>query len=143
MDLEPDQNQYEKDFQCPGEIGAGKLSLVISEGAPKKVAFIRANILITADIPGVWKRVPGSLNDFVGVYECVNDSGLSLLRRMEPPQHNGLNPDFLPWKKQKEGKRHLENLSKKLKEIIQRFAEIDVTDHHDNFTSILFRRNGW
>ena len=139
IDLKPDQDHFENDFQCPGEIGSGKLSLLVAEGAPKKLAFIRANILITSDIPYFWKRVPGSLKDFVGVYECSNEAGLTLLRRMEPPQHNGLNADFLPWVRQEEGKRNLENLSKKLKNLVERFAEVDFTDHHaDNFTLEFF-----
>lgn len=122
--LEQNDTEFEE-FQCPGRIGKGHLKVVVAEGLPSKLAFIRQNILITSEIPGFYRRVPGSIQDFVAIYECTNSAGLSLLRGMEPPQHNGLAHDFLPFHLRREGQNGLANLTNKLKEIIRDKAGIE------------------
>ncbi len=139
QDEDEEKGIFNNDFQGAGKIGSGKLTLCVAEGAPQKVAFIRSNILITSYIPGFYKRVPGSLSDFVGIYECRNETGSSLLRKMEPPQHDKLDPDFLPFQDRQQGGRDLENLGKKLKDLVAKHAEIDPTSTHaDDFTLEFF-----
>lgn len=138
-DEDKDAGLFNNNFQGAGKIGSGQLTLRVADGAPNKVVFIRSNILITSYIPGFHKRVPGSLSDFVGIYECRNETGSGWLRKMEPPQHDKLEPDFLPFNDQKEGGRDLDNLGKKLKVLVAEHAEIDPTSTHaDRFTLEFF-----
>ena len=104
--------------------GHSRLNLLLEDDAPKRIAFIRNNILITDQIKTFYKNVPSSLKSFVGTYECLNENGLNMLRSMEPPQHNSLSADWLSADKRDEGTRLLNNLGAKLKAIVKEHAEI-------------------
>lgn len=137
--LDDSEDAVNLPFQCVGRVGNSSLRLVVKEGAPKKIAFIRANILITDQIPGFWKRVPGDLKNFVGVFECTNEGGIQFLRNMEPPQHNSLDPDFLPSDERTSGRNGLKNLSEQLKRLVSENAQMsDNEAFADNATLEFF-----
>lgn len=104
-------------------LGRTQLRLILAEGAPRKVALIRNNMLITDWIPGFWKRVPGKYRDFVGLIEVLNDEGSKFIRLMEPPSHNQLHIDWLPTSEDKrKGQTALDNLIDQIKKYIDRHA---------------------
>ena len=76
----------------------------------------------------LWKPgyVPAKIRDFVGVVEVVGDEGNSLLRSMEPPQHNSLSIDNMPEEYREAGRRILKELSTELRSIIENLATAEV-----------------
>jgi hypothetical protein len=104
-------------------LGRTSIRLKIHENAPRKIALIRTDLLITDSIPGFWKRVPTKLGDFVGVVEVLDPEGSKLIRSMEPPAHNDLSKDWLPTiEDQRKGGAALDRLSDELKKFTERHA---------------------
>ena len=104
-------------------LGRTSLRMMIADEAPRKIALIRNNMLITDAIPGLWKRVPGRFKDFVGVVEVLNPEGSQFIRLMEPPSHNNLSKDWLPTlEDRKRGELVLDKLSEALKNFVERHA---------------------
>ena len=87
-----DPGRIEEEVRVPG-LGRCLLRILVTEGAPKKVALIRENMFITDDIPNVRKRYSESFRDFAVVVECQSKEGKKMLRDMEPPEHNAIQPD--------------------------------------------------
>ena len=122
-----------KNFTISG-LGEVRLSLLIEENAPRKLCIIRKNMKITEEINAgqggrsLWKPgyVPAKILDFVGVVEVVGDDGNSLLRSMEPPQHNSLSIDNMPEEHRETGRRILKELSTELRSIIEDLATAEV-----------------
>ena len=108
-----------QDTQVNPGIEASKVSLFKDEEAPQKIAFIRNNILITDQIPYFYKQKSQQFENYVGVFEVVNDEGYKLLRRMENPSHTALSEDWLPLEERRKGKRALAALGQKLKDIVK------------------------
>jgi hypothetical protein len=104
-------------------LGRTSIRLMIAEDAPRKVALIRNNMLITDSVPGFWKKIPGRLRDFVGVVEVLDQTGSQFIRLMEPPSHNSLSKDWLPTAdERKKGELVLEKLSDELRKFVERHA---------------------
>ena len=104
-------------------LGRTSIRLRIYEKAPRKIALIRNDMLITESIPGFWKRVPTKLGDFVGVVEVLDPEGSKLIRSMEPPAHNHLSKDWLPTlEEQRKGSVALDRLADELKKFTERHA---------------------
>jgi hypothetical protein len=107
-------------------LGRTSLRMTIGENAPRKLALIRNNMLITDAIPGFWKKVPGKYRDFVGLVEVLNDEGSQFIRLMEPPSHNFLSVDWLPTSEDKRrGELALDELTGQLKKYVDRHAGSD------------------
>ena len=119
-----------EDIQFKGDhLGHCGFKILVKEGAPRSVALLRNDMLITSDIPNFWKNPPPSIQDFVGIFECDNKRGNELIRSMEPPAHDKLLWDILPTEEKKElGKRALKALGEKLKELVRKHAEVEVTE---------------
>ena len=123
----------QKNFTISG-LGKVKLSLLIEDNAPRKLCIIRKNMKITEEINAgqggrsLWKPgyVPAKIRDFVGVVEVMGDEGNSLLRSMEPPQHNSLSIDNMPEEYRETGRRILKELSMELRSIIEDLATAEV-----------------
>lgn len=104
-------------------LGRTSINLLVTDTAPRKIALIRNDMLITESIPNFWKRVPGALRDFVGIVEVLDPNGSQLIRLMEPPSHNSLDVDRMPTlEDKKKGDLVLEKLAEKLKELVNRHA---------------------
>lgn len=117
-----DQDVIKEESQLM-QFGRTSIRLKIYENAPRKIALIRNDMLITENIPGFWKRVPTKLGDFVGVVEVLDTVGSKLIRSMEPPAHNDLSKDWLPTpEEQKIGGIALDRLADELKKFTERHA---------------------
>jgi hypothetical protein len=104
-------------------LGRTSLDLLIEEDAPRKIALIRENMLITDQLPGFWQRVPARLKDFAGLLEVKNRDGMKIIRSMEPPRHDALNVDLLSDEhERKKGRQILEKLSEEVKKYVERSA---------------------
>jgi hypothetical protein len=104
-------------------LGRTSIRLRVYDKAPRKIALIRNDMLITESIPGFWKRVPTKLGDFVGVVEVLDPEGSKLIRSMEPPAHNDLSKDWLPTpEEQRKGGVALDRLADELKKFTERHA---------------------
>lgn len=115
-----------KETQIGQTPGLCELKLILDENAPKRIAFVRNNILITDQIPGFWKNPPSSLNGFAGIFEIKDTEGRNLFRRMENPTHTELSDTQLPLHDQKSGKKALKAVADKLKILSKEFAQIET-----------------
>ena len=115
------------------DIGEVRLRLLVKEGAPRRICFLRKNMRITENIKakskqGLWS--PGTtthlIRDFVGIVEILDKGGRELFRQMEPPQHNLLSIDQMPQKLKKRGKNALGRLSSWLRENVEEYAPSGV-----------------
>lgn len=114
-----------------------KLRVIIEEGAPRKICFIRQNMKITDYLKQGQKNsfwAPGqapkaTIKDFVGVVEILDEKGNNLFRSMEPAQHNALEIERMPEEDQVLGRDAFRALSKWLREKILEIASEEVLDN--------------
>jgi hypothetical protein len=107
-------------------LGECELRIRIGEGLPKKVAVLRNGMLITEGMQNL-KRF-GDFKEFVAVLECKSTKGLALLRGMEPPRHDAFEPDRLPPDKRSVGRLALKEISKWVRDMLQRYAQDPVSE---------------
>lgn len=115
--IENTQNKY---------LGHCRLKLLVDEGLPKKVCFLRNGMLITDNLHGLMRFY--NFKDFVAVFECVNEEGNTLLREMEPPRHDDFEPELLSKEEQLTGKKALNSIKKWIKDMLKRHAQDPVED---------------
>ena len=114
-----------------------KLRVIIEEGAPRKICFIRENMKITDHLKqgqrnSFWasgQAPKATIKDFVGVVEILDKKGNSLFRSMEPAQHNALEIDNMPEQDREHGRDAFRELSKWLRETIIEIASEEVLDN--------------
>jgi hypothetical protein len=120
--LEGSEHVVEETSQM-NHLGRTSFRFRLYESAPRKVALIRNDMLITDSIPGFWRRVPSRLSDFVGLVEVLDTDGSQLIRSMEPPAHNQLSKDWLPTAEdRKKGGVALDKLAEEIKKFLERHA---------------------
>jgi hypothetical protein len=124
--LRKDSDVTVKETQITPAPGKCQVSLTLDEDAPKKIAFIRNNILITDQIPYFWKNQNNALLGFAGVFEIKNSEGKNLFRRMENPSHTKLHSSQLPTSEQEKGEKALKATGEKLKTLAREFAQIQT-----------------
>jgi hypothetical protein len=118
-----ESEQVKQETSQMNHLGRTSFRFRLYESAPRKVAMIRNNMLITDSIPGFWKRVPTRLSDFVGLVEVLDESGSQLIRSMEPPLHNELSKDWLATAEdRRKGGAALDKLAEEIKKFIERHA---------------------
>ncbi|MDE0537752.1 MAG: hypothetical protein OXH94_03390 [Rhodospirillales bacterium] len=103
-------------------LGRSSVKMIVEEDAPRKIAIIRKNMLITDQLSTYWRRMPARLKDFGGVFECLDNDGEKLLRSMEPPAHDDLSTGNMPLSEIDKGEAALNALGNKLKEISEKHA---------------------
>jgi hypothetical protein len=109
------------------DLGLIEAKILIIEGLPKKVCFLRNGMFVSDSLVGL--KNFGDFKDFVAVVQCKSTKGNLLLRGMEPPKHDDFEPDRLPTKEgQKHGARALKELSRWMRDILKRHAKDPVTD---------------
>lgn len=111
------------------DLGLCELKILVGEGLPKKVAFLRNGMFISdsLDLPGL--RRFSEFKDFVAVFQCRSDKGIALLRKMEPPKHDSFEPDRLFTRdEQARGKRALKEVAKWIREMLNRNAKDPVSE---------------
>lgn len=107
-------------------LGKCQLRILVREGLPKRVAVLRNGMLITDELQNL-KRF-GSYKEFVAVLECRNEKGQALLREMEPPRHDDFEPERLPPDRQKAGRIALREITKWVRDMLDRHAKDVVTE---------------
>ncbi|HHK8228256.1 TPA: hypothetical protein ACQVIB_004914, partial [Serratia marcescens] len=68
--------------------------LLIENGLPKKVGFIRNGMYITNELSNFSDKLKQfySLKDFIAVVEPIDEKSISIFRELENPQHNSFSP---------------------------------------------------
>lgn len=140
---EPDQFNNSKDYlsclhDSPNVIivdtqsqslGLCELRILVGEGLPKKVCFLRNGMLISdsLSLPGL--KSFSDFKDFVAVFECKSSKGIELLRAMEPPRHDDFEPERLTGKdEQQKGKKALKDIASWIREMLKRNAKDPVSE---------------
>lgn len=110
-------------------LGLCELKIFVSEGLPKKVAFLRNGMFISdgLSLPGL--KIFSEFKDFVAVFQCKDGKGIELLRSMEPPRHDDFEPDRLSSKEeQARGRRALKEMASWVREMLRRRAKDPVSE---------------
>lgn len=110
-------------------LGLCRLSILVGENLPKRVAVLRNGMLITEGLPGL-KRF-SDFKEFAAVLECTADKGLALLRAMEPPRHDAFEPDRLPLDRRSQGKTALRELADWVRKMLIRHAKDELAEEID------------
>jgi len=98
-----------------------RLLIQVQDGAPRKIAILRRNMLITTRLVRNW---PSTYFDFAGIFECCTKEGDSKIRAMEPPQHNEIDEQWLPTEEsRRNGKKALNSLRDTIRERVGRHAQ--------------------
>ena len=90
-----------RDFSSDGQLshlGRTKIWIRVGEELPDKALIVRAPGMAICDAVRRFKslkRLPGSWSNFAAVVVCADEEGNELLKRMEPPTHDGFEPDRL------------------------------------------------
>lgn len=103
-----------------------KLNLLVDENLPKKVCILRNGMFITDSLKGLI-RFP-DFKDFAAVFQCDNDEGNKLLRRMEPTTHNNFIPNLLPKGEIKKGQKALDEIARWIRTVLRDKARDPVSD---------------
>ena len=91
-------------------LGKTNVGILLGDGYPRKVAFIRNGMLITDNLYRL-QKFPG-MKDFVAVVECNSTSGNKFLRLMESVRHDEFQPERLATEAEKiRGRSALKQLS--------------------------------
>jgi hypothetical protein len=125
--------------QMSPPLGNFEIKLLVADDLPKQVGFLRNGMFITSnDIPSLRKFQ--NTKDFVAVVYCTNNEGNSVLREMEPPQHNAFEGNRYDRDK---GPRLLKNLGKKIRDQLAKHIQPDLADVSSvDFLSDLFGYEG-
>ena len=108
-------------------LGKCRMSILLGEDLPKKVVMLRNNMVITEQLDGL-KRF-NDYKGFVAVVQCESDKGNELLRSMEPPAHDGFEPELLAVAKEKRHARlALKGLREFVRDILKRHARDPVAE---------------
>lgn len=125
--------------QMAPPLGNFEIKLLVADDLPKQVGFLRNGMFITSnDIPSLRKFQ--NTKDFVAVVYCTNHEGNTVLREMEPPQHNAFEGNRYDRDK---GPRLLKNLGKKIRDQLAKHIQPDLADVSSvDFLSDLFGYEG-
>ena len=110
-------------------LGLCELRIVVKEGMPKKVAFLRNGMFISdaLNIPGL--KSFSDFKDFAAVFQCKSKEGVELLRAMEPPKHDDFEPERLSTKEsQEKGRRALKSIARWIRDQLSRNAKDPVSE---------------
>lgn len=118
--IEQHQNQH---------LGLCELKILVQEGLPKKVAFLRNGMFISDSLGIAGLKNFSEFKDFVAVFQCKDDKGVELLRAMEPPRHDDFEPDRLSSKEeQAKARKALKEMATWIREMLRRRAKDPVSE---------------
>lgn len=110
-------------------LGLCELRIVVGDGLPKKVAFLRNGMFISDTLNVAGLKSFSDFKEFVAVFQCKSEQGIELLRSMEPPRHDDFEPERLSSKEaQEKGRRALKTAAKWIRERLQRHAKDPVSE---------------
>ena len=121
--------------QVQAPIGNFEIKLLVADDLPKQVGFLRNGMFIVAnDLPAL--RRFQNTKEFVAVAYCTNKEGNTVLREMEPPQHNAFEGTRYD---RENGPRLLKSLGKKIRDQMMKYIEPEYADISSvNFLADLF-----
>lgn len=103
------------------DLGHCKLFIRVGEGLPSRVALVRRTGMLVTDQQVKLQKFPLH-QGFAAMCVFEDQSGNELLRRMENPQHNQLEPDRLPQEERDKGHRALTRIAKWIRDEIRKQA---------------------
>ena len=110
-------------------LGLCELKIMVQEGLPKRVAFLRNGMFISDELGLAGLKNFSEFKDFVAVFQCKDKKGIELLRAMEPPRHDDFEPERLPTREeQAKGKRALRDVAAFVREMLKRRAKDPVSE---------------
>lgn len=110
-------------------IGSCSLNIIVQDGLPKSVAFLRNGMLITERLKFL-KRFP-DMKDFIAVFQCHSERGQSLLRAMEPPRHDAFEPNRLRSEQREIGEEVIKLIGIWVRKMLSLHAKNLVSDETD------------
>lgn len=119
---------YKEESEQP-LLGLCEMRILINEGLPKKVCFLRNGMFISDSLSQPGLKSFSDFKEFVAVIECKNKSGIELLRAMEPPRHDDFEPARLSNREeQRRGARALKELAQWIRAMLKRHAQNPVSE---------------
>lgn len=103
------------------ELGHCNLFIRVGEGLHNRVALVRRTGMLVTDQQAKLQKFPLH-QGFAAMCVFEDQSGNELLRRMENPQHNQLEPDRLPQEERDKGHRALTRIAKWIRDEIRKQA---------------------
>lgn len=108
-------------------LGLCQVKILLGEDLPRKVCFLRNGMFITDTLNGL--KSFSDFKGFVAVFHCQNKKGNELLRAMEPPRHDGFEPERLPTtQEQRQARQALNKVSKWVRNMLKRHAKDPVSE---------------
>jgi hypothetical protein len=118
-----DSRAISEQTQTMPPLGNFVIKLLVEDGLPKEVGFLRNGMFIMSnDLPSL-RRFPNS-KDFIAIVSCLSDEGNKVLREMEPPQHNAFEGSRYEPDTDK-GPKLLKHLGKKIKDQLGKHIQPD------------------
>jgi len=108
------------------ELGKCEIRILLGDDIPKKVCILRNGMFITDRLNGL--KEFHDFKGFVATFECKNNTGNELLRRMEPPKHDAFEPERLDIKNIKKGKDSILKIKKWVRDMLKRHAKDPVSE---------------
>jgi hypothetical protein len=104
------------------ELGQISIRILVREGLPKRVGFIRNGMYVTDSLENFgekFRRFP-LYKDFVALIEPKDSAGSTFFRNLENPQHNGFSSERIPdAAKRNSAARVVKQLAKVIREAIK------------------------
>jgi hypothetical protein len=109
--------------------GHCEIRVMVADDLPKKVVFLRNGMLISDTLKLNGLRRFSEFKDFVAIFQCKDDAGNALLRKMEPPRHDDFQPALLLTKdEQNKAKRGLQEAAEYIRDMLRRNAKDPVSE---------------
>jgi hypothetical protein len=103
-------------------LGNVSFKILVAEGLPKRLAFIRNGMIITDNLDHFGDKFAKfrMSKDFIAIVEAQEDSGNAFIKKLENPRHDGLSAERIPDPvKSQEANDAMKELIKKIREIIR------------------------
>lgn len=126
-----DINSIKLETQIQNPIGNFIIHLLVEENLPKQVGFLRDGMFITSELKAQGIKKFAMTKDFVALAYCGNHIGNSILREMEPPQHNDFWPNSYH---QVEGPKLINAIGKKIRDQLNKY----ISPEYEGVKSIDF-----
>jgi hypothetical protein len=108
-------------------VGDFRIHLLVRDGLPKRVAFIRNGMMITDNLGAFGDKLTHfpMYKDFVAIVEPTNDDSKSLLKRLENPKHDQFSAErLITATEQKQVKKAMQNFRVWIRECIRSRAYV-------------------
>jgi len=101
-----------RDQQAAAPLGLVDFNIYVDDNAPRSYCLIRRNMKICEKLPNL-QRIPAKYNNFAMVIECQTEGANSLIRSMEPSEHDRVEIGRLKKDKKNDGEKLWRQLREK------------------------------